>query len=118
MLTVRRARPQIVMTDLEFPSNMYLFEGFRRYGADIVYVNLPIPCGPICSDCSTRSTNGRCWFRSRSCSSRARSYRTRRAVIEKAHRVGARVILDVYQAAGTVPMQIEALGADFAVGDR
>ena len=26
------------MADLEFPSNMYLFEGFRRYGADIVYV--------------------------------------------------------------------------------
>ena len=39
-----------------------------------------------------------------------------RAVIEKAHRVGAHVILDVYQAAGTVPMHLEALGADFAVG--
>src|SRR5687768_3689177 len=31
-------RNKIVMTDLEFPSNMYLFEGFRRYGAEIVYV--------------------------------------------------------------------------------
>ena len=31
-------RRKIVMTDLEFPSNMYLFEGFRRYGADVVYV--------------------------------------------------------------------------------
>jgi kynureninase len=39
-----------------------------------------------------------------------------RAVIEKAHRVGAHVILDVYQAAGTVPLAIEQLGADFAVG--
>ena len=39
-----------------------------------------------------------------------------RAVIEKAHAVGAHVILDVYQAAGTVPLDIEALGADFAVG--
>ncbi|HWJ54771.1 MAG TPA: aminotransferase class V-fold PLP-dependent enzyme, partial [Vicinamibacterales bacterium] len=39
-----------------------------------------------------------------------------RAVIEKAHRVGAKVILDVYQAAGTVPMQLEEWGADFAVG--
>ena len=34
-----------------------------------------------------------------------------RAVIEKAHRVGAHVILDVYQAAGTVPMDLEALAA-------
>ena len=34
-------RNRIVMTDLEFPSNMYLFEGFRRYGAEIVYVPSP-----------------------------------------------------------------------------
>jgi kynureninase len=39
-----------------------------------------------------------------------------RAVIEKAHRVGAHVILDVYQGAGAVPMDLEAWGADFAVG--
>jgi kynureninase len=39
-----------------------------------------------------------------------------RAVIEKAHRVGARVILDVYQGAGTIPMNLEALAVDFAVG--
>jgi kynureninase len=39
-----------------------------------------------------------------------------KAVIEKAHQVGARVILDVYQGAGTVPMQLHAWGADFAVG--
>jgi kynureninase len=38
------------------------------------------------------------------------------AVIEKARRVGARVILDLYQAAGTVPLAIERLGAEFAVG--
>jgi kynureninase len=38
------------------------------------------------------------------------------AVIEKAHRVGAQVILDVYQAAGTVPLAIAELEADFAVG--
>ena len=37
-------------------------------------------------------------------------------VIEKAHRVGARVILDVYQAAGTIPLDLAALGTDFAVG--
>jgi kynureninase len=39
-----------------------------------------------------------------------------RVVIEKAHRVGAHVILDVYQAAGTVPLDLESLGADFVVG--
>jgi kynureninase len=38
------------------------------------------------------------------------------AVIEKAHHVGAHVVLDVYQAAGTVPLDLASLGADFAVG--
>jgi len=31
-------RRKIVLTELEFPTNMYLFEGFARYGAEIVYV--------------------------------------------------------------------------------
>src|SRR6476660_10529005 len=31
-------RRAIVMSELEFPSNHYLFEGLRRYGADVVYV--------------------------------------------------------------------------------
>jgi kynureninase len=109
-------RNRIVMTDLEFPSNMYLFEGFRRYGADIVYVP---------SDDAMRTNLDRLLdaidertllvplslvlFKS--------AYiQNAEAVIEKAHRVGARVILDIYQAAGTVPMNIEALKADFAVG--
>ena len=109
-------RRKIVLTELEFPTNMYLFEGFARYGAEIVYVP---------SDNSIRNDLDRLLdaidertvlvplslvlFRS-SCIQDAR------AVIEKAHRVGAHVILDVYQAAGTVPLDVEALEADFAVG--
>jgi kynureninase len=109
-------RRKIVMTDLEFPSNMYLFEGFRRYGAEIVYVP---------SDDAMRTNLDRLLdaidertvlvplsyvlFKS--------AYIQKvDAVIEKAHRVGARVILDLYQAAGTVPLSVEASGADFAVG--
>ena len=38
------------------------------------------------------------------------------AIIERTHRVGAHVILDVFQAAGTIPVDVRALGADFAVG--
>jgi kynureninase len=109
-------RRKIVMTDLEFPSNMYLFEGFRRYGADVVYVP---------SDDTIRTNLDRLLdaidehtvlvplslvlFRSA-------FIQNAQAVIEKAHRVGARVILDVYQAAGTVPMNLEALEVDYAVG--
>src|SRR5256885_10325711 len=39
-----------------------------------------------------------------------------RAIIERAHRVGAHVILDVFQAAGSIPLDVRSLGVDFAVG--
>lgn len=38
------------------------------------------------------------------------------AVIHKAHSVGAKVILDMYQSAGTVPVNVQDLEVDFAVG--
>ncbi len=109
-------RRQIVMSDLEFPSNMYLFEGFRRYGAEIRYVT--------CDD-GVRTNLGRLLaaideqtalvlvsmvlFKSAYVENVA-------AIVEKAHRVGARVVLDVYQAAGAMPVNLTALGVDFAVG--
>ena len=70
-------RRKIVLTDLEFPTNMYLFEGFRRYGADVVYVRRTTRCGRISNGCSTPSTSRRCSSRSRSCCSAVRTSRTR-----------------------------------------
>ena len=109
-------RRKIVLSDLEFPTNMYLFEGFRRYGADIVYVpsddtvtaNMERLLDAI-DEQTVLVPLSLVLFKS-ACLQDAR------AVVEKAHRVGARVVLDVYQAAGTVPLELEALGTDFAVG--
>jgi kynureninase len=39
-----------------------------------------------------------------------------RAVIARAHEVGALVVLDTYQSAGTVPMSVKDLDVDFATG--
>ena len=39
-----------------------------------------------------------------------------RAIVERAERVGARVVLDVYQAAGTLPIDLARMGTHFAVG--
>jgi kynureninase len=38
------------------------------------------------------------------------------AIVRRAHDVGAHVILDAYQSAGVVPLDVTALGVDFAVG--
>jgi kynureninase len=110
------SRRKIVLQDLDFPTNHYLFEGFSRFGAEIRYVK---------SDDSIRAPIDRfvdaiddrtllvpislVLFRS-AC------LQDVRPVIEKAHRVGAHVVLDIYQAAGTIPMNLEQLGVDFAVG--
>lgn len=37
-------------------------------------------------------------------------------IVRRAHEVGAHVILDCYQSAGIVPLDVSALGVDFAVG--
>src|SRR4029077_871325 len=37
-------------------------------------------------------------------------------IVERAHEVGAHVILDCYQSAGIVPLDVTALDVDFAVG--
>lgn len=110
------ARNRVVMTDLEFPSNSYLFEGFRRYGAEVVH--LPSP-GAMQTDLQAllAAIDDRTALVPLSYVLFKSAYiQDAAAVIEKAHRVGAQVILDVYQAAGTVPLDIAKLGADFAVG--
>jgi kynureninase len=37
-------------------------------------------------------------------------------IVTRAHEVGAHVVLDAYQSVGTVPLDVTALGVDFAVG--
>jgi kynureninase len=109
-------RRRIVLQDLDFPTNHYLFEGFRRFGAETVYVPSDDPIrAPVerlvdaIDDRTALVAISLVLFRS--------AYlQNVKPVIEKAHRVGARVVLDVYQAAGTVPMNLERLGVDFAVG--
>jgi len=109
-------RNRIVMSDLEFPSNHYLFEGFRRYGAEIVYVPSSDPVRldlqrflDAIDEHTVLVPLSFVLFKS--------AFVTDvRAVIEKAHAVGAHVVVDAYQGAGTVPMDLAGWEADFAVG--
>jgi len=109
-------RRKIVMTELEFPSNHYLYEGFRRYGAEIVYVPSADPIRldldrflAAIDDRTALVPISLVLFKSAFITDVA-------AIIEKAHRVGALVAVDAYQAAGTVPMDLAGWQADFAVG--
>lgn len=110
------ARNKIVLQDLDFPTNHYLFEGFRKQGAEIVYVKsdgrIKAPIDRLVDAIDERTVLvpiSLVLFRS-AC------LQDVKPVIEKAHAVGARVILDIYQAAGTIPLDLAGLGTDFAVG--
>ncbi|HEV3375234.1 MAG TPA: aminotransferase class V-fold PLP-dependent enzyme [Candidatus Acidoferrum sp.] len=109
-------RNKVVMTDLEFPSSQYFYHEQRRKGArvelvassDPVRVNLDKFLAAI-DETTLLVPISHVLFRS-AC------ILDTRAIIERAHRMGAHVILDTFQAAGTIPVDVRALGADFAVG--
>jgi kynureninase len=114
--TYEGSRRKIVMTELEFPSNHYLYEGFRRYGAEIVYVP---SADPIRLDLQrfVDAIDERTVLVPISLVLFKSAFITEvKTIIERAHRVGALVVVDAYQAAGTVPMDLAGWNADFAVG--
>lgn len=115
-LDLRGPRNRIVVAALDFPTNMYVFEGWRSHGADVAYV--PSPDGltqpvdawlPLIDEHTALVCCSLVLFRSAAIVHVA-------PIIERAHAVGAQVVLDVYQATGTLPLDLEALGADYAVG--
>jgi kynureninase len=109
-------RNKVVMTDLEFPSIQYFYLEQRRNGARIDLVPSQDPVRfdlgkflDAIDETTLLVPISQVLFRS--------AYIVdARAIIEKAHRVGAHVILDLFQAAGTIPIDVHGLGADFACG--
>jgi len=109
-------RNKVVYTDLNFPSIMYFWEAQRARGARVVMVpnddgihvdterllqaideeTLIVPVSHVI-------------FRSA-------FLQDVTAIVEKAHRVGAYVLLDSFQSLGTVPFDVQALNVDFCTG--
>jgi kynureninase len=104
------------MTELEFPSIQYFYHEQTRQGARVEVVPTADPVRfdldtflAAIDDTTLLVPISLVLFRSS-------HIVDAKAIIEKAHRVGARVILDVFQGTGTIPFDVRALGADFAVG--
>jgi kynureninase len=109
-------RNKVVYDDLNFPGVMYFWEAQRRRGARVEMVKtddgVHVPTERLLAAIDDQTLVvpiSHVIFRS--------AYiQDAKAIIERAHRVGAHVILDTFQSLGTVPVDITALGADFAVG--
>jgi kynureninase len=109
-------RNQVVYSDMNFPSVMYFWEAQRAHGARVRMVKtddgITVPTERLL-DAITDDTLlvpiSHVIFRS--------AYiNDAKAIIEKAHKVGAHVVLDTYQSLGTLPVDVSALGVDVACG--
>ncbi len=109
-------RNKVVMVDLEFPSVLYFYLEQRRRGARVTIV--PSPDGVhvdlegllrAIDDETLLVPISQVLFRSA-------TIVNAQAIVRRAHEVGAHVILDLFQATGTVPIDVGALETDFAVG--
>lgn len=110
-------RNKIVYSDLNFPSVMYVYEAHAREGMlrlDVVKsedgITVPLERMLAAIDETTLLVPfSHVLFKSA-------FLQDARAIIERAHEVGAMVVLDTYQSAGTVPFSVKELNTDFATG--
>jgi len=109
-------RNQVVYSDMNFPSVMYFWEAQRAHGARVRMVTtddgITLPTERLLdaiNDDTLLVPISHVIFRS--------AYiNDAKAIIEKAHKVGAHVVLDIFQSLGTVPVDVSALDVDFACG--
>ena len=109
-------RNKIVTDDLNFPSNLYIYQELERTGARVATVasadGITSPTEKLLAaiDEETQLVSvSHVIFRSSYVQDLA-------AITRRAHEAGAKIIADIYHSAGTVPLNVRELGLDFATG--
>ncbi len=109
-------RNKVVYTDMNFPSVMYFWEAQRACGARVHMVKtddgITVPTERLLDAIDEQTLLvpvSHVIFRSA-------FINDAKAIVEKAHKVGARVVLDTFQSLGTVPVDVETLNVDFVCG--
>ena len=109
-------RNRLVCSGEDFPSELYLYEGLARRGVEVVRV--PAHDGhEIVEDDIVAAIDARTavvaislvLFRTAQILDITR-------IVERARAVGALTLIDAYQAVGTLPLDVEAMGIDFLTG--
>ena len=109
-------RNKLVTDGLNFPSNDYIYHGLTRQGARVVTVASPDGF-TLPTELMLRAIDEETQLVSVSHVAFRSSYvQDLAAIAERAHAVGAMIIGDLYQSAGTVPVDVRAWGLDFATG--
>jgi kynureninase len=108
-------RNKVVYSDMNFPSVMYFWEAQHPLGARVHMVRtdgISVATEQLLDAIDEQTLIvpiSHVLFRSAYINDAA-------AIIEKAHKVGAYVVLDTFHSAGTMPVDVQKLNTDFACG--
>jgi len=109
-------RNKVVCSALNFPSILYLYQQQERHGARLELVECPdgihVPLDAMLEAIDEKTLLvpiSHVIFKSA-------FIQDARAIVRRAHEVGARVVLDCYQSTGVLPVDVAGWGVDFAVG--
>jgi kynureninase len=102
-------RNRIVYGEGEFPSVRYLYQAQRRRGADVEIVADEAAVLEAIDERTLLVPISHVLFKTG-------EIQDLEAIVSRARDAGALVVLDAYQSAGSVPLDVASLGVDFAVG--
>ncbi len=109
-------RNKIVTTALDFPSMGYIWAAQKHLGADIIVVpsddGIVVPLARILAAIDETT----CLVALAHTSYRSSSRVDAPAIVARAHEMGARVLLDVYQSAGALELDAAGWAVDFMIG--
>ncbi|MFO0911137.1 MAG: aminotransferase class V-fold PLP-dependent enzyme [Isosphaeraceae bacterium] len=112
----RAGRPRVVTDAMHFPSLLYLLDGLKAQGAEVVVV--PSDDGvSVDTERLLAAIDERTAFVNVSHVLFKSAYiHDVAAIAARAYEVGAYSIVDGYQSVGTIPVDVEALGVDAYIG--
>ncbi len=109
-------RNKIVSESFNFPSNLYIYHAVERQGARLITVDsedgITVPIDKMLAAIDEETllvSVSHVIFRSAYVQDLQR-------LTERAHEVGAMIVADLYQSAGTYPVNVRELNLDFATG--
>lgn len=112
----RPGRDRVVCTAEDFPSELYLYEGLERRGASIVRVPAPEGRRVRESDVVAAIDERTAVVAISHVLFRTAQVLDLAPIVARARAVGALTLVDAYQSAGVVPVDVAALGLDLATG--
>jgi kynureninase len=107
---------KIVTTVLDFPSMQYVWTAQQQVGAEIEVVHSDDGISVATEEIVDAIDNTTALVAMSHVSFRSSAAVDVAPIVERAHHHGARVLLDVYQSAGALPLKASEWGVDFLIG--